>query len=234
MTRLDKILSTQLNISRTDAKALLKKGRVSVNGTVTKTVDTKCADSDIVTVDGEQIAYSKFVYIMMNKPQGVISASNGKGEKTVVDLLPDDMKRRGLFPAGRLDKDTTGFVLLTDDGEFAHSILSPSKHIDKTYVAHLDKPITEELVEDFRGGMTLNGEKLLEAEITPIDGDLTVCQVVLRQGLYHQVKRMFKKHGITVTALDRVKMGNLLLDSSLKAGESRYLTAEELDLICGK
>lgn len=171
---------------------------------------------------------------MMNKPQGVISASDGKGEKTVVDLLPDDMKRRGLFPAGRLDKDTTGFVLLTDDGEFAHSILSPSKHIDKTYVAHLDKPITAELVEDFRSGMTLNGEKLLEAEITPIDGDLTVCKVVLRQGLYHQVKRMFKKHGITVTALDRVKMGNLSLDSSLKAGESRYLTAEELDLICGK
>ena len=183
MTRLDKILSTQLNISRTDAKTMLKKGRVSVNGTVTKTADTKCADSDIVTVDGEQIAYSKFVYIMMNKPQGVISASDGKGEKTVVDLLPDDMKRRGLFPAGRLDKDTTGFVLLTDDGEFAHSILSPSKHIDKTYVAHLDKPITAELVEDFRGGMTLNGEKLLEAEVTPIDGDLTVCQVVLRQGL---------------------------------------------------
>ena len=234
MTRLDKILSTQLNISRTDAKALLKKGRVSVNGTVTKTADTKCADSDIVMVDGEQIAYSKFVYIMMNKPQGVISASNGKGEKTVVDLLPDDMKRRGLFPAGRLDKDTTGFVLLTDDGEFAHSILSPSKHIDKTYVAHLDKPITAELVEDFRSGMTLNSEKLLEAEVTPIDGDLTVCQVVLRQGLYHQVKRMFKKHGITVTALDRVKMGNLSLDLSLKPGESRYLTAEELDLICGK
>lgn len=170
MTRLDKILSTQLNISRTDAKALLKKGRVSVNGTVTKTADTKCADSDIVTVDGE----------------------------------------------------------------FAHSILSPSKHIDKTYVAHLDKPITAELVEDFRGGMELNGEKLLEAEVTPIDGDLTVCKVVLRQGLYHQVKRMFKKHGITVTALDRVKMGNLSLDSSLKPGESRYLTAEELDLICGK
>lgn len=213
---------------------MLKKGRVSVNGTVIKTADTKCADSDIVTVDGEQIAYSKFVYIMMNKPQGVISASDGKGEKTVVDLLPDSMKRRGLFPAGRLDKDTTGFVLITDDGDFAHSILSPSRHIDKTYVAHLDKPITLQLIDDFRGGMELNGEKLLEAEVTPIDGDLTVCKVVLRQGLYHQVKRMFKKHGITVTALDRVKMGNLSLDSSLKPGESRYLTSEELDLICSK
>ena len=213
---------------------MIKKGRVSVNGTVIKSADTKCSDTDVITVDGEKITYSKHVYIMMNKPQGVISASDGKGEKTVVDLLPDSMKRRGLFPAGRLDKDTTGFVLITDDGDFAHSILSPSRHIDKTYVAHLDKPITLQVIEDFKGGMELNGEKLLEAELSPIDGDPTVCKVVLKQGLYHQVKRMFKKHGITVTALDRTKMGNLPLDSSLKPGESRCLTAEELDLICSK
>lgn len=213
---------------------MLKKGRVSVNGTVTKSADTKCSDTDVITVDSEKITYSKHIYIMMNKPQGVISASDGKGEKTVVDLLPDSMKRRGLFPAGRLDKDTTGFVLITDDGDFAHSILSPSRHIDKTYVAHLDKPITLQVIEDFKGGMELNGEKLLEAELSPIDGDPTVCKVVLKQGLYHQVKRMFKKHGITVTALDRTKMGNLPLDSSLKPGESRFLTAEELDLICSK
>lgn len=234
MTRLDKILSTQLNISRSDAKTMLKKGSVSVNGTVAKSGDLKCSDTDVVTVNGEKISYSKYVYIMMNKPQGVISASDGKGEKTVVDLLPDNMKRRGIFPAGRLDKDTTGFVLLTDDGDFAHAILSPSQHIDKTYVAHLDKGITLQTIEDFRGGMELNGEKLLEAELSPIDGDPTVCKVVLKQGLYHQVKRMFKKHGITVTALDRVKMGNLPLDSSLKPGECRYLTAEELGLISGK
>ncbi len=234
MTRLDKILSAQLNISRSDAKNLLKKGRVSVNGTVEKSGDTKCSDTDVITVDGEKITYSKYVYIMMNKPQGVISASDGKGEKTVVDLLPDSMKRRGIFPAGRLDKDTTGFVLLTDDGNFAHSILSPSRHIDKTYVAHLDKAITLQVIEDFKGGMELNGEKLLEAELSPIDGDPTVCKVVLKQGLYHQVKRMFKKHGITVTALDRTKMGNLPLDSSLKPGECRYLSADELKLIGAK
>ncbi len=234
MTRLDKILSTQLNISRSDAKNLLKKGRVSVNGTVEKSGDAKCSDNDVITVDGEKITYSKYVYIMMNKPPGVISASDGKGEKTVVDLLPDSMKRRGIFPAGRLDKDTTGFVLLTDDGEFAHSILSPSRHIDKTYVAHLDKAITLQIIEDFKNGMVLNGEKLLEAELSPIDGDPTVCRVVLKQGLYHQVKRMFKKHGITVTALDRTKMGNLPLDSSLKPGECRYLTADELKQISAK
>ncbi|MGN0525500.1 pseudouridine synthase [Eubacterium sp.] len=234
MTRLDKILSTQLNISRTDAKQMIKKGRVSVNGIPAKSGDVKVADADIVAVDGNKISYSRFVYIMMNKPKGVISASDGKGEKTVVDLVPSDMQRRGLFPAGRLDKDTTGFVLLTDDGEFAHSILAPSRHIDKTYVVTLDKPVTPEAVADFRSGMELNGERLLQADAQIISEDATVCRVVLRQGLYHQIKRMFKKHGLTVLDLKRVKMGNLPLDDSLLPGECRYLSQKELDLICSR
>ena len=234
MTRLDKILSTQLNISRTDAKQMIKKGRVSVNGIPAKSGDVKVADADIVAVDGNEISYSRFVYIMMNKPKGVISASEGKGEKTVVDLVPSDMQRRGLFPAGRLDKDTTGFVLLTDDGEFAHSILAPSRHIDKTYVVTLDKPVTPEAVADFRSGMELNGERLLQADAQIISEDATVCRVVLRQGLYHQIKRMFKKHGLTVLELKRVKMGNLPLDDSLLPGECRYLSQKELDLICSR
>lgn len=234
MTRLDKILSTQLNISRTDAKQMIKKGRVSVNGIPAKSGDVKVADADIVAVDGNKISYSRFVYIMMNKPKGVISASEGKGEKTVVDLVPSDMQRRGLFPAGRLDKDTTGFVLLTDDGEFAHSILAPSRHIDKTYVVILDKPVTPEAVADFRSGMELNGERLMQADAEIISKDATVCRVVLRQGLYHQIKRMFKKHGLTVLELKRVKMGNLPLDDSLLPGECRYLSQKELDLICSR
>lgn len=234
MTRLDKILSTQLNISRTDAKQMIKKGRVSVNGIPAKSGDVKVADADIVAVDGNKISYSRFVYIMMNKPKGVISASEGKGEKTVVDLVPSDMQRRGLFPAGRLDKDTTGFVLLTDDGEFAHSILAPSRHIDKTYIVTLDKPVTPEAVADFRSGMELNGERLLQADAEIISEDATVCRVVLRQGLYHQIKRMFKKHGLTVLELKRVKMGNLPLDDSLLPGECRYLSQKELDLICSR
>lgn len=234
MTRLDKILSTQLNISRTDAKNLIKKGRVLVNGVPAKSGDVKCSDSDSVMVDDKEITYQQFVYIMMNKPAGVISASEGNGDLTVVDILPEDMKRKGLFPAGRLDKDTTGFVLITDDGEFAHNILSPSRHIDKTYVATLDKPITDELVEDFCKGMILNSEQLLEAEVVPLNDEKTVAQVVLRQGLYHQVKRMFKKHGITVLQLNRTKMGNLPLDSTLKSGECRYLSKEELNSICAK
>ena len=234
MTRLDKILSTQLNISRTDAKQMIKNGRVSVNGIPAKSGDVKVADADIVAVDGNEISYSRFVYIMMNKPKGVISASDGKGEKTVVDLVPSDMQRRGLFPAGRLDKDTMGFVLLTDDGEFAHSILAPSRHIDKTYVVTLDKPVTPEAVADFRSGMELNGERLLQADAEIISEDATVCRVVLRQGLYHQIKRMFKKHGLTVLELKRVKMGNLPLDDSLLPGECRYLSQKELDLICSR
>lgn len=234
MDRIDKILAKNLNISRTDAKALLRKGRVCVNGVVVKSADQKCAEDAQILLDGKVVSNMEFVYIMMNKPKGVVSASKGNGEKTVVDLVPKDMMRKGLFPAGRLDKDTTGFVLLTDDGAFAHDILSPSHHIDKTYVAKLDKPINDEVVKDFENGMVLNGEKLIKAEITPLNDEKTIARVVLRQGLYHQVKRMFLKHGITVVELDRIKMGNLALDNSLNFGECRYLSKEELKLILQK
>lgn len=230
MTRLDKILSRELNISRNDAKSLVKQGRVTVNGAAAGASDIKCADDEIM-VDSKPVSNNKFVYIMMNKPKGVISASNGNGDKTVVDILPDDMKRRGLFPAGRLDKDTTGFMLITDDGAFAHDILSPKNHIDKTYIAVLDKPFNFAVKADFESGMALNGEKLLKAELEPVDGDYTQAKVVLRQGLYHQVKRMFRKHGIAVVELKRIAMGNLPLDSRLSPGGCRYIAGEELDLI---
>lgn len=234
MDRIDKILAKNLNISRTDAKALLKQGRVFVDDEKIKTGDFKCSDNANIVVDGKPISNNKFVYIMMNKPKGVVSASKGKGEKTVVDLVPNELKRKGLFPAGRLDKDTTGFMLITDDGAFAHNILSPSHHIDKTYIATLDKPFDDSVVADFESGMTLNGEKLIEAEITPVNEEKTVAKVVLRQGLYHQVKRMFSKHGITVVELHRTKMGNLPLDDSWKMGECRLMSKEELDLVLQK
>lgn len=234
MTRLDKITAKQLNISRTQAKAMIKAGEVTVNGKAVRSSDFKCSDSDIISVNGRDIDYKEFVYIMMNKPKGVISASEGKSEKTVIDILPDEMKRRGLFPAGRLDKDTTGFMLITDDGEFAHSILSPSRHIDKTYIATLDKPFDSEVTDDFKSGMALGDERLLKAELEALNDKRTLAKVVLRQGLYHQVKRMFKKHGITVTELKRIKMGELALDETLSDGESRYITADELKLITSK
>lgn len=231
MERLDKILARELNITRTGAKALLRSGAVSVNGVVVKNGDTKCSSDDDIVAEGKSISNNKYVYIMMNKPKGVVSASEGKGDTTVVDILPDDMKRRGLFPAGRLDKDTTGFVLITDDGEFAHSILSPSRHVDKEYTATLDKPFGDDLVADFENGMMLNDERLLSASVEPLNDDRTIARVVLRQGLYHQVKRMFKKYGITVVELHRNSIGGLRLDDALEQGQARYLTQNEVDLI---
>ena len=229
--RLDKILARELNITRSQTKNLIKQKRVALNGEIVKKQDLKCGENDVITVDGRAICVNQYVYIMMNKPKGVISASDGKGEKTVVDILPQDMKRKNLFPAGRLDKDTTGFVLITDDGDFAHDILSPKNHIDKTYIATLDKPFDENLTKAFREGVVLNGEKLLDAEIEAVDGDFCKARVVLRQGLYHQVKRMFKKYGITVVELERIAMGKLALDATLGDGECRYITEEELNLV---
>ena len=231
MNRLDKLLAKELNITRSEAKSLIKQGAVTVNGAPAKSGEIKCGGGDEITVGGKRIAEKEFVYIMMNKPKGVLSASDGKGEKTVIDLLPQEMKRKNLFPAGRLDKDTTGFMLITDDGTFAHDILSPKKHIDKTYAALLDKPIDDDVKRDFENGMTLNGETLLPAELKAVNSGKKEVTVILRQGVYHQIKRMFKKHGITVLELKRTAMGGLPLDSSLAEGESRYLTEDELNLI---
>ena len=202
MERIDKILSRELNITRSQSKTLLRSGRVALDGKVITSGNLKCPDGCAISVDGELISNNKYVYIMMNKPKGVISAAKSADDVTVVDILPQEMKRKNLFPAGRLDKDTTGFMLITDDGAFAHDILSPKKHIDKTYIATLDKPFDSSVTADFENGMTLNGEKLLKAHIEPVNGDYHIARVVLKRGLYHQVKRMFKKHSmLNCTAL---------------------------------
>lgn len=231
MERIDKILSRELNITRSQSKTLLRSRRVALDGKVITSGDLKCPDGCAISVDGELISNNKYVYIMMNKPKGVISAAKSADDVTVVDILPQEMKRKNLFPAGRLDKDTTGFMLITDDGEFAHDILSPKKHIDKTYIATLDKPFDSSVTADFENGMTLNGEKLLKAHIEPVNGNYHIARVVLKQGLYHQVKRMFKKHSITVVELHRVAMGNLPLDENLAPGECRYLTNDEINAV---
>lgn len=232
MERIDKIVSVSLGVSRNDARALIRKGTVSANGEKVKNISEKYDEKTaVITCDGKRLNYEKFVYIMMNKPKGVISASEGKNEKTVVDILPDDMKRKNLFPAGRLDKDTTGFMLITDDGDFAHKILSPKNHIPKTYIATLDKPFDEKVTEAFNQGVELKDAVCLEAEIEPFDGDFTKAVVTIKQGMYHQIKRMFGKFGIEVVELERVKMGDLPLDKSLSLGQCRYLSREELDLI---
>lgn len=232
MERIDKIISVSKNISRSDARSLVKKGAVAVNGNIVKSINERFDENtDNITCNGEPALYSKYVYIMQNKPKGVISASEGGSEKTVIDILPEDMKRKGLFPAGRLDKDTTGFMLITDDGDFAHRILSPKNHIPKTYIATLDKPFSDELVKAFNDGVQLKEELCQSADIEAVNGDRCTAMVTISQGMYHQIKRMFGKFSIEVLELERIKMGNLMLDSSLASGECRYLSKEELELI---
>lgn len=237
MERLDKILSLALKLSRTDVKKLMKKQSVTVNGTAVKSGDIKInPETDEIRVNGRLIEYQKHIYIMMNKPEGVISASNDKSQETVVDLVPDELKRDGLFPAGRLDGDTTGFVLITDDGDFAHRILSPKNHVEKTYHARLAQRLSDGDIDRFLSGIELrDGTLCLEAKLSVIeDSDTPLVEVIIHEGKYHQVKRMFAALGNRVTELKRVKIGNLSLDKSLAEGQCREITQEEIRLITGE
>ena len=230
--RLDKYLAETAQCTRSEAKTLLAKGRVQVNGAVCKKGDTQLRDTDTVAVDGKALAYQKFVYLMLNKPQGVVSASTDKRDTTVVDLVGDAYPRRELFPAGRLDKTSTGFVLLTDDGVFAHDILAPKRHVAKTYTVTLDTPLTDAMVQGFAQGVTLaDGTALSPAQVTALTPDGLTVQVVLKQGVYHQIKRMFGVYGAGVNGLHRDAIGGLGLDKTLAPGQWRELSAEEVEKI---
>ncbi len=230
---MDKFLSSQLGISRTDAKKMLKSGSVLLNGKKAIRADEQFDPlNSKVCVNGEEITYNKHIYIMLNKPKGVVSASVSPGDVTVVDLVPPELKRAGLFPAGRLDKDTTGFVLITDDGEFAHDILSPSKHIAKTYIVELERVVEPHEYELFENGMQLGDIFLKPASLKQLSG--LTYEIVITEGRYHQIKRMFASTGNKVMELKRIKMGELELDDSLKEGECRILTDEEIKLINNK
>lgn len=232
--RIDKVIASQGLTSRSEVKSLIKKGEVTLNGVTVTDSSVKVSLDDNITVRGEQLFQKEHIYIMLNKPRGVVSASNDKNEKTVVDIVPDEFKRKNLFPAGRLDKDTTGFCLITDDGEFAHGILSPSRHVTKTYIAKLSNTIDyEKAKKSFSEGVTLSdGTVLLSAVLTLVeDSDNPVFKVVIKEGKYHQVKRMFGVFGATVTELERIAIGGLPLDKRLKSGESRLLTDAEIKSI---
>lgn len=231
MERLDKILASQGTLSRRDVKDIIKKGRVTLNGKVIRDSAVKVdLNTDEVKIDGEKIMLKKHIYIMMNKPQGVISASDSEDDETVVDLVPQELFRKGLFPAGRLDKDTTGFVLITDDGDFAHKILSPKNHIFKTYLARLEHELSEDDIKELEKGITLqDGTTLKESKVQIVEyGESPLVKIMICEGKYHQVKRMFAATGNKVVALHREKMGELSLDESLKSGECREITPEEL------
>ena len=232
--RLDKLIASQGMLSRNDVKSMAKKGEIVVNGVVIKDCSFKVSYDDDIKIKGKSLEKSQFVYIMINKPKGVVSASEDRRDKTVVDILPDELKRKYLFPAGRLDKDTTGFSLITDDGDFAHRILSPSRHVDKTYIAKVSEKIDFEYAQKaFKEGVVLgDGTVLLSADLHLIEnGEKPVFKVIIKEGKYHQVKRMFASLGTKVIELKRIAIGGLALDENLKEGEARIITPDELAMI---
>lgn len=234
LQRLDKLIASQGRFSRREVQELIKSGAVKVNGITVRDRGAKSDDEkDIICVNGEQLDFQRFVYIMLNKPKGVVSATNDKNEKTVIDLVPKEFKGRNLFPAGRLDITTTGFVLVTDDGDFAHRILSPKNHIEKTYEARLAESVTEGQLEAVRNGIGLkDGTKCLPAKVTVLaDGEKPLVEIKICEGKYHQIKRMFAAAGNGVIELKRTQMGRLTLDPSLKEGECRLLDAHEVQKI---
>lgn len=232
--RLDKILAGQSALSRKEVKVLVRGGAVSVNGVVVKSADVKIdMDRDEVALHGTRVALCAHSYIMMNKPAGVVSATRDGRERTVLDLVPPELMRVGLFPAGRLDKDTVGFVLITDDGDFAHRILSPRNHVPKTYIAELDLPVDDDILRRFEEGFALDLEtscKPARLRILQTAPQILV-EVILIEGMYHQVKRMFEHFGRKVVHLRRIRFGKLFLDEALAPGACRLLTGEELALI---
>lgn len=233
MERLDKYIATQSGMTRKEARTAIWKGAVTVNGGVEKSIDRKIdPDKDEVLLNGHQVDYQEYLYIMMNKPAGYVSATRDRDERTVLELLPAELRRSGIAPAGRLDKDTTGLLILTDDGTFAHKLTAPGKKVYKTYVATLDSPADQSMVQRFAEGIELaDGDKCLPAELE-ITGDGSEVTIRICQGMYHQVKRMCAACGRKVTALRRTAIGVLSLDEVLKPGECRLLTdAECADLL---
>ncbi len=231
--RLDKFLASQNLGSRKEAAKLIRSGAVAVNGSPARDGAQKLdPGTDRVTVNGEPVAYREHLYLMMNKPAGVLSASSDKRAATVLDLLPPELRRRGLFPAGRLDKDTTGLLLITDDGDLAHRMLSPKNHVYKLYQAKLRDPVTEQDVEAFRQGVSQGGQSFAPARLWTENGeDGEAAMVEIREGKYHQVKRMFQAVGNQVLFLKRLKIGGLWLDGTLPEGDVRLLTQTEIDAI---
>lgn len=234
LQRLDKLISSQGSYSRKEAQQLIKSGLVRVDGIQIRDRGAHIdPEVSAVEVDGKPFVLEKFVYLMLNKPKGVVSATNDKNVKTVVDLAPEEFRGRNLFPAGRLDMTTTGFVLLTDDGDFAHRILSPKNHIEKTYEARLAEAVTEEQLRTVADGIVLkDGTECLPAKLRVLeDGDNPLVEIKICEGKYHQIKRMFAAAGNGVIELKRTQMGNLPLDETLAEGECRKISEKEVKMI---
>lgn len=227
MIRLDKFLCEMEIGTRSQVKDMVKKGMVSVNGEVVKKADYKFDETAAtVSVNGKELSYQKYYYYMLNKPQGVVSATTDNHDKTVLNILKD-APGKDLFPVGRLDKDTEGLLLITNDGELSHNLLSPKKHVDKTYLVETKENITEEMVLQLKEGVDIGEEKLtLPAKVNVLEDKK--LELTIMEGKFHQVKRMLKAVDNEVIYLKRLSMGSLRLDEKLALGEYRCLTEEEI------
>ena len=230
--RLDKFISTTTTLSRAEAKKVIKKG-ILINDKLIKTPDYKIDEfKDQVIVNGNRLVYQKYVYIMMNKPKDTVSATEDAIERTVVDILRDEDRIYKVFPVGRLDKDTEGLMLLTNDGELAHKLISPKKDVEKKYYVEVSGELKDEHLEIVKEGVTLeDGYRCKPARLEILDTSEgnSKANIFITEGKFHQVKRMMKSLGTTVTYLKRLSIGNLKLDENLKLGEYRYLTDDELN-----
>lgn len=232
--RIDKILSNMGYGTRKEVKELIRNGLVEIDGKVVKDPGTQVeAGLQEIVAGGRKVLYEESVYIMMNKPQGVISATLDPREKTVVDLLPAELRARNPFPVGRLDKDTEGLLLLTNDGQLAHRLLSPRKHVPKTYLARVMGRVGEEDSEAFGRGVTLeDGYRTMPSQLKVLErGSISLVEITIYEGKFHQVKRMFKAVGKEVIYLKRISMGGLRLDEALKPGEFRELRPDERKMV---
>lgn len=230
LIRIDKYLSVALSVSRTEAKQMLKSGKVTADGHCVTKPEYKVDEASKVTFSGETLSYKKHVYIIMNKPSGILSASSDKRVKTVIDILPDQLKRDGLFPVGRLDKDTTGLLIITDDGDFGHKVTSPKSRINKCYYAELDGEIKDEDIKLFGEGITLASGEECKPALLERAGE-KAAKVTICEGKYHQIKRMFGVVGLGVNRLHRLSIADLSLPENLNSGEARELSRDELSKI---
>ena len=231
--RIDKYLANMNVGSRKEVHQLIKKGIVAVNGTTVKTPKQQVKESDQVTVNGDAVAYQKYHYFLLNKPKGVLSATEDRSQPTVISILAPQDRYQGIVPVGRLDKDTTGLLLLTNDGQLNHELLAPGKHVDKVYRAEIAGVANDATVETFASGMTLgDGTKLQPAELKILsqdeEHDRSTTEIKICEGKYHQIKRMFGAVGMKVVELERISMGKLTLPPSLKRGEYLELKLEDI------
>ena len=225
--RLDKYITACGICTRSEAKKLIKSGAVTVNGAICKTAEAKITDTDAVAVNGEPLVYREYVYLMLNKPAGYVSATEDKHYPVVTDLVPPEYAHFNVYPVGRLDIDTEGLLILTNDGAFAHELTSPKKNVYKRYFARLDKPAEQSDIEAFAAGMEFRDFTAKPARLE-LTGNPCEVYIEIAEGKFHQVKRMCERVGKTVTYLKRVRIGALALDETLGLGEIKELTEEDI------